>query len=224
MNWPDILSFARGPLFKAALLVFIGGLAYRLFRVLSLGWRRDRAPRNGSAVGGTIVAYLKSILFFPFIPWVRKTFPKNVLTYLAGGLFHLSLFLVLVFGLPHMLVAKSLTGARWPTLPTPVIDWAAATGIAAMIFLLANRFAHPVLRKISGWGARWNWLVVFLPMVTGYMTTHHMFRYEAIFSLHVLSVDLLLVWIPFSRISHFLFYFFSKTIHGAQAGKRGVTP
>ena len=45
-----------------------------------------------------------------------------------------------------------------------------------------------------------------------------------LFSLHMLAVDVLLIWIPLSRISHFMFYFFSRTIHGAQFGKRAVTP
>jgi hypothetical protein len=62
-------------------------------------------------------------------------------------------------------------------------------------------------------------------MVTGYIMAHHLwFKYEVLFSLHMISVDLLLVWIPFSRIPHFIFYFFSKTIHGAEFGKRAVEP
>jgi hypothetical protein len=40
----------------------------------------------------------------------------------------------------------------------------------------------------------------------------------------MLTVDALLIWIPFSRIPHFVFYFFSRTIHGAQFGRRAVTP
>jgi len=37
MNWTDVLTFARGPLFKVALLFFIAGMAYRLVRVRFLG-------------------------------------------------------------------------------------------------------------------------------------------------------------------------------------------
>jgi len=225
MGWPEILNFSRGPLFKVAVMIFAGGMTYRLVRVLFLGWERDRAERAGSGVWGTVKAYLKSLLILPFIPWVKRTFPRNALTYIAGGFFHLSLFIVVIFGVPHMLVLKSVTGIRLPTLPTPIVDGAAAVGIVSLVMLFINRFVQPVLRKISGWPVRLNWLVVFLPMLTGYMMTHHMFfRYEVLFALHMLAVDVLLIWIPFSRISHFLFYFFSKTIHGAQAGKRGVTP
>jgi hypothetical protein len=101
----------------------------------------------------------------------------------------------------------------------------AAVGIVAIIALFINRLINPVLKLITGPAEWMNLLVVFIPMVTGYMMTHHLwFRYEVLFSLHMISVNLLLIWIPLSRISHFMFYFFSKAIHGADFGKRSVTP
>lgn len=225
MDWNTILQFFRGPFFVVSLLVFIGGMFYRLTRVLLLGWKRDKVPGRGSKAAGVLKSYAKGILVLPFIPWVKRTFGKNALTYIAGGLFHLALLAVVVFGTPHMLVWKSLLGFGWPTLPFPVTDWLSAIGIIALVLLLINRLTHPVLRLITRAPIWVNWALVFLPFVTGYMMTHHLwFRYEALFSFHMISVDLLLIWIPLGRISHFLFYFFSRTIHGAQAGKRAVNP
>jgi len=225
MDWNAILEFARGPLFKVALLVFIGGMFYRLVRVISLGWSKDKVDSKGSKVKGVLISYMKGFFILPFFPWVKNTFTKNPITFLAGGIFHLGLFLIIFLGTPHMLVWKSLIGIGWYTLPLPIVDWFAAVTIVSMIILLINRFVNPVLKLISGPAEKFNWLVVFIPMVTGYMMTHHLFfRYEALFSFHMLSVDFLLIWIPFSRISHFMFYFFSKSIHGAQFGKRAVTP
>jgi nitrate reductase gamma subunit len=225
MNWTDVLEFARGPLFYACLLVFVAGMFYRLVRVLMLGWGKDRVKDRGSKAAGVVKTYLKGILVWPFIPWVKRTFDRNPVIYLAGGLFHLSLFTVLILGTAHMLVWKSLLGFGWPTLPLPIVDWLAAVGIVAMIGLLIHRIVNPVMKLISG-PAEWaNWAVVFLPMVTGYIMTHHLFfRYEVLFSLHMLTVDLLLIWIPFSRIGHFMFYFFSRSIHGAEFGRRAVNP
>jgi len=213
MNWTDVLAFARGPLFQVALLVFIAGMAYRLVRVIFLGWQVDKVPARGSKVGGAAISFLKGILIWPFVPWVKNTFKKNPVIYLAGGLFHLGLFVVLVLGTAHMLVWKSLLGFGWKTLPLPIVDWMAAVTIVAMITLFINRLINPVLKLITG-PAEWtNLAIVFVPMVTGYMMTHHLwFRYEVLFSLHMLAVDVLLIWIPLSRISHFMFYFFSKAI------------
>jgi nitrate reductase gamma subunit len=225
MNWTEILVFARGPFFQTALLIFIGGMVYRLFRIILMGWKPDRVPAKGSKFGGVVVSFLKGILIWPFIPWVKNTFTRNPLIYLAGGLFHLGLFIVLILGTAHMLVWKSLLGFGWPTLPLPIVDWFAASAITAMIALFINRLLNPVLKLISG-PAEWlNLIFVFLPMVTGYMMTHHLwFQYEVLYSLHMLAVDVLLIWIPLSRISHFMFYFFSRSIHGADFGKRAVTP
>jgi nitrate reductase gamma subunit len=225
MNWNAFLEFTRGPLFNIALLIFVGGMTYRLVRVILLGWKRDHVPTMGSKLGGVIKSFIKGTLIWPFIPWVKRTFSKNPVIYLAGGLFHLGLLAVILLGTPHMLVWKSLLGFGWWTLPLPIVDWLAAGAIAAMIALLINRLVNPVLKLISGPAEYLNWTLVFLPMVTGYMMTHHLFfRYEVLFSLHMLCVDVLLIWIPMSRISHFIFYFFSRTIHGADFGKRAVSP
>lgn len=225
MDWTAILQFVRGPFFKISLLVFVGGMTYRLVRIVLLGWPRDRVEGRGSKLTGVVKTYLKGLLVLPFLPWVKGTFVRNPLTYLAGGLFHLALLAVVVFGTPHMLVWKALLGFGWPTLPFPVTDWLAAIGLVSLILLLVNRLTHPVLRRISR-GPVWiSWLIVFLSFLTGYLMTHHLFfRYEVLFSLHMIAVNVLLIWIPFSRVSHFLFYFFSRTIHGAQAGKRAVNP
>jgi nitrate reductase gamma subunit len=221
----EFLEFLRGPLFRIAFLVFIGGLAYRLLRVVALGWPKDKVPSAGSKTKGVATSYVKGIGIFPFVPWVKKTFNGNIVTFLAGGMFHVGLISVILLGTAHMLAWKSLLGFGWPTLPLPIVDWLAAATIAAMVALLVNRLNHPVVKKLTGPAELLNWTLVFLPMVTGYMMAHHLFfRYEALFSLHMLTVDLLLIWIPFSRLSHFVFYFFSRTIHGAQFGKRAVTP
>lgn len=225
MNWVDILEFARGPFFQVAWLIFLAGMAYRLVRVLVLGWEMDKVKAKGSKLGGIFKSFAKGILVWPFIPWVQNTFARNPVMYLAGGLFHLGLFVVVFLGTAHMLVWKSLLGFGWPTLPLPIVDWLAAGAIVAMIALLINRLVNPVLRLLTG-PAEWlNWLFVFLPMVTGYIMTHHLFfPYEVLFALHMLAVNVLLIWIPMSRISHFVFYFFAKAIHGADFGKRAVSP
>jgi nitrate reductase gamma subunit len=225
MNWENILEFARGPFFQVALLVFVAGMTYRFVRVLALGWTPDRVQAKGSRVGGVATSFLKGIIIWPFIPWVKNTFSRNPIMYLAGGLFHLGLFVVIFLGTAHMLVWKSLLGFGWLTLPLPIVDWFAAGAIVAMIALFINRLVNPVLKLLTG-PAEWlSWLIVFVPMVTGYMMTHHLwFQYETLFSLHMLAVDVLLIWIPLSRISHFMFYFFAKAIHGSDFGKRAVTP
>ncbi len=225
MDWNAFLEFTRGPLYLIALLIFIAGLFYRLVRVIMLGWSKDYSKHRGSTKVGIAKTWAKSLLIWPFIPWVKGTFKRNPIMYIAGGLFHLGLLTVIFLGAPHMLVWKSQLGFGWPTLPLPIIDWLAVGAIIGMLILITLRFTNPVMKMLSGLPEWLNWLFVFLPMISGYIMTHHLFfRYEVAFSLHMLSVDWMLIWIPFSRLSHFIFYPFSRTTHGAEWGKYGVTP
>ena len=119
-------------------------MAYRLVRVCCWAGRPISSVKSkGSKVGGAAVSFLKALLIWPFIPWVKNTFNRNPLIYLAGGLFHLGLFVVLILGTAHMLVWKSLLGFGWPTLPLPIVDWLAAGAIVAMIVLFINRLVQP---------------------------------------------------------------------------------
>lgn len=225
MGWSDFLRFVRFPLFEVSLLMLVAGLTYRVARVVTLGWTRDRVPPLGSRVAGVGRSYARGAIAWPFIPRVKGTFRGNAVTYLAGGLFHLGLFAVILLSPSHVLVWKSRLGFGWPTLPATIVDLLAAGAILAMIALLINRFAHPVVRKLTGPTEILSWLFVFLPMVTGFMTTHQLlFSHQVLFSLHMLAVDVMLIWIPFSPIPHFVFYFFSRTIHGVESGKRAVSP
>ncbi|MFN8456560.1 MAG: hypothetical protein U0401_18140 [Anaerolineae bacterium] len=56
----------------------------------------------------------------PFIPSVKYILNGNIVTFLAGGLFHLGLFVVIFLGTPHMLVWKSLLGLAGPPCPPPL--------------------------------------------------------------------------------------------------------
>lgn len=225
IDWLAVLAFGRGPLFNAALGFFLIGMFVRLILILRLGWKHRRAPHKSAAFGlslrNILVSFGRGLLVLPFIPGLKGAWRRSPVTYVAGGIFHLGLFAVIFFSRTHMLVWKSLIGVSWPILPNQAIAWLAGLAILAMLALLVNRLVDPVLRLISRTGEWLNWLLVFLPMLTGFILARRLwFSYEAAFAVHMLLVDLLLVWIPLSRISHFMFYFITRSIHGLEFGKR----
>jgi nitrate reductase gamma subunit len=225
-TWMKALQFTRGPLFQAAFWFFVIGMLLRLVQALRSGWKhRVAADKTGRAAGAG-KSFLTGLLVLPFIPGLKGAFQRKPVMYLAGGLFHLGLLTVILFSRTHMSAWKSQIGFGWPVLPGVAVSWLAAIGIVAMLALLINRLVDPVLRLISG-PAEWlNWLMVFLPMLTGFVLARKLWLpYEVSFSIHMLLVDILLIWIPLSRISHFVFYFFSRTIHGVEFNsRRVVTP
>lgn len=225
MSWTELSYLARGPLFNIALLIFIVGMVYRLVHVISLGWKTTYAPPKGSPSGGAFQSMLRGLIVFPFIPRLHESASRNPITYIAGAALHVGLFVVVMFGAAHILVWDSLLGFRWPSLPLPVIDFFAATTLIAMIVLFFNRLYNPVLKLLSNPSDFLNLLVVFLPFFTGFFLTHRLgARYEVMFTMHIMSINLLLVWIPFSRISHFMYYFITRPRYGARYAARGARP
>lgn len=225
MNWSEALQLARGPIFNIALLIFLAGMTYRLVNVILLGWKCNHAKPKKNTTMGALGVMLRSAIIFPFFPRLPHSASRNPITYVAGGIFHLGLFVVVFFGAAHILVWDSLLGFRWPSLPLPIVDFFAASTIIAMIVLFFNRLYSPVLRLLSQPSDFLNLLVVFLPFLTGFFLTHRLFlAYEAMFTLHVMSINLMLVWIPFSRLSHFMYYFITRPRYGARYAARGVRP
>ena len=59
--------------------------------------------------------------------------------------------------------------------------------------------------------------------MTGLANTAHIgARYETLLALHILSVDLLLVWFPFGKLMHAFYLVPSRAINGALLGRKGA--
>jgi nitrate reductase gamma subunit len=106
------------------------------------------------------------------------------------------------------------------------VDGLAVVAIVGLITLASNRMINPVTKMLTGPADWLNIIFVLLPLITGWAMYHHIFglNYTKLTNLHLLTVNWLLIWTPFSRISHFLTYFITKTMHGAKFGRLGVEP
>jgi nitrate reductase gamma subunit len=60
--------------------------------------------------------------------------------------------------------------------------------------------------------------IVVLPFVTGILAYHQILNYELMLILHIVAGELMLVAIPFTRLSHMLFGFFSRAYMGSEFG------
>ena len=108
-------------------------------------------------------------------------------------------------------------------LPRGVIDIAAALSIAAMVALLVHRYIDPVKRLLSDYQDYLTWLLSFLPLLTGYLAYHRLVNpYPLILGLHILTVNLLLVVFPFTKLTHVFTTFIARWYNGAIFGRKGV--
>ncbi len=217
MDSMDLLLWARGPGLTWAVVIFVFGMALRLFEILSLGRKADLAPARSNSPGSgwrTIVSRT--------LP-ESEQFRREPLTIVTGYVFHLSIFIVLLFLLPHIKLFESVFAISWPALPTPAVDLIAALGILALLINLIYRLVNPVRRFLSRFGDYLAWTVTFLPMLTGYMSYHHVISdYTLMLAIHILSVELLLVVFPFTKLTHTFTLFLSRWYNGEWFARRGV--
>ena len=95
--------------------------------------------------------------------------------------------------------------------------------MVSMIAALVMRFSNPAQRIISTFDDWFSWFVTFMPVLTGVIATSHLgARYETLLAIHILSVALLLVWLPFGKLMHFLLVFVTRSQTGAHLSHRGA--
>jgi hypothetical protein len=60
--------------------------------------------------------------------------------------------------------------------------------------------------------------VVMLPFLTGFLAYHQLGPYRPMLILHMLAGEIMLIAIPFTRLSHMLFFFFTRAYMGSEFG------
>jgi len=215
MDW---LDFARGPAMQVAIYIFIAGSLWRVLGILMLQRKADfSAPRKAGGIG----AALKMIYTRSFTAPVFK--PATRYTKIMGYSLHIGLFMTIFLFVPHIMFFKGLFGISWPGLPNNVIFFVGVVTVGIGLALLIRRLTHPVLKLISNFDDYFSWLVTLLPVITGLMMPIRFgIRYETLLTIHILSVALLLIWLPFGKLAHTYFVFISRGTTGAILERRGA--
>ena len=217
MNDMQLLTWVRGPGLNIAIGIFIMGILWRLLEVYSLGRKQDlSAPRQLSGASGWHTIF-------------RRTLPaegllkKAPVTYIGGGIFHVGLAVVVFLFAPHIKFIQSLLGLSWPALPSQFVDLVTIVTLAAMLVLLADRIKNPVKRFLSTFEDWFTWGLTFMPLLTGWLAVRHLLLpYPTMLALHILSVELLLVFLPFTKLFHAFAVFGSRWFNGKVNGHKGV--
>ena len=224
----DLLDIARGPALGFALAVFVLGSVWRLAGVLRLPRMPDLSPARAGAPSG-LKAALRSILRGM---WPRPEFAQTTRFVTVNGyVFHVGLGLVFFGYAPHIAFIRRVTGLGWPALPDAVMYVAAGATIVSLLLALAMRFNDQVRRRISNAGDWLTWALVFLPLFTGMavliepsaaIVAHDHPIYRGPLAVHLLSLELLLIWFPFGKLMHAFLFAFSRGATGIRFSHRGV--
>ena len=213
----ELLSWARGPGLQIATIVFVAGVVIRILEILLLGRKANLAEAKGSEMTNG----LKTIVTRTFPD--KTTFKRSSVTIVAGYIFHIGMFISFFFFAPHILFFKDLIGISWPAMPTAFVDACAVISIIALLAVLINRLTNKVMRYLTTFEDLLTWFLTLAPLVTGYIAFHRIgFSGPSLLAIHLLSVELLLIVFPFTKLMHTFTLFLARWYNGAISGYRGV--
>lgn len=222
----DFLDWVRGPLLAVAIIVFVAGCGWRAWSLLRLpaGARAANARQafgSGAALGSALRRFTPPGGFAP----------SSTLVTFNPYLFHIGLAVVVFGYAPHIAFVRRWVGLSWPALPDAVVYLAAGLTIVSLFLALLFRLTDPVLRRISRADDMITWAVTMLPLLTGMaaldapsaaLLAGEAPRYRTPVAVHLLSVELLLVWFPFGKLMHAFLVLPARMQLATFFGRRGV--
>ncbi len=215
-------DFVKGPFLQSSIAFFFLGIVYRFFRVLFLGLPKDFAKPKGNPP----LMALKKIIIKPTMGWTfKEIFSRRAVNFIGGFAFHGG-FIGLTFLVPaHAFLWGEITGIPVPYVPNVISDVLAYMALGSLFALTVHRMLNPVLRLLTHKDEYIANTLIGLILFTGILATKWAGggSYLWVISLHLFLAELLFIYIPLSRLSHFVYYFVSVGFMGWNAGKRGVS-
>lgn len=214
-------DFLTGPMFWLSLgICLIGMLVRFVLYFRGLNWQMDRvAYKEYPAQGlkGALVSIVKWLIPFGTHGWRRQPF----MTVIFFG-FHLGAVLVPLFLLAHNLFLKEKIGISLFTLNPLIADILTWMVVVSAVFLVLRRIALPEVRILT---TSYDYFILFIsvaPFITGLIARYELGNYNLWLTLHILCGEILLIAIPFTKLSHIILFFASRAQLGMDyAIKRG---
>lgn len=214
-------DFVTGPLAWLSFLIFFTGIVYRtVWYIRGLNWQADRvAYRHHRAFG--IKGAARSI-FYWLLPFGTRSWRFYPSFTVIVFVFHIGLLFTPVFLPAHNIMLKQAWGFSLPTISESTADMLTILMIIAAVFIIMRRIALPEVRIIT---KPYDILLIAIavaPFITGFLAYHHVGNYRFWLITHILCGEIMLVAIPFTKLSHFVLFFLSRAQLGMDYGiKRG---
>jgi nitrate reductase gamma subunit len=201
------IAFAKGPLFALTFLVMLLGLGRQA--VLQVYFIAIKKGRRLQGVPWKSVARETLSWAVP----VRHMQPGTGVFTASSFLMHIGIVLVPPFLIDHIVLWESFLGVRLPAVGREVADVLTLLTIACGLLLLSLRTFAARHRMVSRPADYVLLLLVVLPFLSGYLAGHpgvNPFPWNAMMLTHLLSAELLLVLMPFTKLAHVVLFFFDR--------------
>lgn len=211
-------EFVSGPLVWVAFIVFIGGMIIKTVGYINLSKKKDKVVYNHLNLDWS----MRSI-FRWLIPFGSRGMRENPVLTIAGFVFHVCLLAAPLFLLGHNILWDEAWGISLWSMPDKVADWMTLFLIAAAIVLIIRRVVLPEVKIVTTSTDYILLAIACAPFITGYMAYHQWMDARTITIIHILCGELMLIAIPFTKLSHMILFFLSRAHIGSEFGERRGT-
>ena len=205
--------FVSGPLAWVAFIVFFGGSLFRLIRLILLVHRKEKFIYSYMSLKYS----LRSILHWS-TPFATENMRKHPALTIVAFAFHICLLLTPIFLLAHVTLVDEFWNVSWWTLPEGAAQIMSLIVIAGCVFFLVRRLVSPEVKYVTSASDYIMLAIIAAPFVTGFLAYYQWFEYQIFMLLHVLAGEIMLVAIPFTRLSHMLFAPLTRAYMGSEFG------
>lgn len=208
-------SFLAGPALWATFIIFFGGLIVRIGHLYRLSRRKDLVFYNHADFNWG----LKSILYW-LLPWGSASMRQQPVFAFMAFTFHITLLAVPLFLDAHNILWDESWGLSLWSLPDSLSDVMTVILLVSIIFLVVRRIVRREVRILT---ETWDYVLLgltALPFLTGFLAYHQLGPYELLMILHVLTGEIILILIPFTKLSHMILFFFTRAFIGFEMGVR----
>lgn len=204
-------EFASGPLVWIAFIVFLGGMTFQIVRLAQAAKKDKVIPYMSLKYG------LRSLLHW-VVPFASKNMRAHYEVTIVTFAFHLCLVLLPIFLTAHVAMFAFAWGARWATVSDNLATFMTVLVILAGLFFLVRRLMLPEVRFVTSASDYLLLAIAAAPFVTGFAAHQQWLHYETMVLVHMISGAVMLMAIPFTRLSHMLFFPFTRAYMGSEFG------
>lgn len=209
----ELYKFLKGPMVWVSFLLFIGGSMYRLISLLSKGKKVKSVSTYMS-----LKYSLRSILHW-IIPFGSTNMRKHPWFTGVAFLFHICLIVTPLVLLAHNKLWFDSWQIRLWSVPEAAADIMTLTVIFCVVIFILRRLVTPEIRFVTFASDFIILAVAAAPFVSGFLAYHQMFfDYKLMVALHIFLGEVMLIAIPFTRLSHMLFFWLTRAYTGSDFG------
>jgi nitrate reductase gamma subunit len=159
------------------------------------------------------------------MPWSMESTRRGFAFYVTFVLFHLGV----VAGIGLAFLSTVTPGFVTGPVVGPVVLWTLVIALTVSVYRMVRRLVRPVMRLISTPDDYFSLSMLTVWFALGaatqaYLLGYGAFQHELLLVLYLLLTSFFLIYVPFSKISHYLYYPFTRWWIGRALGHRGSYP